>query len=227
MMTTYIRVEFTRHFRDGYNLIFALLLPAAMYILFGNIPSYTALDLGAGNVKFYLMISMAAYGAAVSTVAIAGTVATETMQGWGRQIALTKMPPAVFVGSKMIVAATVAGISAAIVFTLGAATGAQVNEPWIWGASYLIVLLGAMIFACYGIGVGMVFKSESALGLASGLMVFFAFLRKCIHAPGRRHAGCRPFHPDVRLRRVGTLPAAQGYARGSGDGAGSIVDANG
>ncbi|MGO3761709.1 MAG: ABC transporter permease, partial [Glutamicibacter arilaitensis] len=32
-----------------------------------------------------------------------------------------------------------------------------------------------MIFACYGIGVGMVFKSESALGLASGLMVFFAF----------------------------------------------------
>ncbi|MEU5832206.1 hypothetical protein ABZ820_00775 [Streptomyces diacarni] len=175
MMSTYIRVEFARHFRDGYNLVFALLLPAAMYILFGNIPSYTEFELGAGNVKFYLMISMAAYGAAVSTVAIAGTVATETMQGWGRQIALTKMPPAMFVSSKMIVAATVAGASAAVVFALGAATGAEVQEGWIWGASYLIILLGAMVFACYGIGVGMVFKSESALGLASGLMVFFAF----------------------------------------------------
>ncbi|WP_313810809.1 ABC transporter permease [Glutamicibacter sp.] len=175
MIATYIRVEFARHIRDGYNLIFALLLPAAMYFLFGNIPSYTDLDLGSGNVKFYLMVSMAAYGAAVSTVAIAGTVATETMQGWGRQIALTKMPPAAFVTSKMIVAATVAAASAALVFALGAATGARVTEGWIWTASYLIILAGAMIFACYGIGVGMVFKSESALGLASGLMVFFAF----------------------------------------------------
>ncbi len=175
MMTTYIQVEFARHFRDGYNLVFALLLPAAMYILFGNIPSYGQSELGGGNVKFYLMISMAAYGAAVSTVSIAGTVATETMQGWGRQIALTRMSPTTFVASKMIVAATVAAISAAVVFVLGAATGAVVLDSWIWSVSYLITLLGAMIFACYGIGMGMILKSESALGLASGLMVFFAF----------------------------------------------------
>lgn len=174
-MNTYIRVEFARHFRDGSNLIFALLLPAAMYILFGNIPSYTELDAGSGNVKFYLMVSMAAYGAAVSTVAIAGTVATETMQGWGRQIALTKMPASSFVASKMIVAATVATASAALVFGLGAITGAHTDEQWVWVVSFVIILLGSLIFACYGIGVGMVFKSESALGLASGLMVFFAF----------------------------------------------------
>ncbi|QRQ78185.1 ABC transporter permease [Glutamicibacter protophormiae] len=175
MIATYIRVEFARHFRDGYNLVFALLLPAAMYFLFGNIPSYTDAEVGSGNVKFYLMVSMAAYGAAVSTVAIAGTVATETMQGWGRQIALTKMTPASFVASKMIVAATVAAASAALVFALGAGTGARVTDGWMWVVSYLIILSGAMIFACYGIGVGMLFKSESALGLASGLMVFFAF----------------------------------------------------
>lgn len=175
MMTTYIKVEFARHFRDGYNLVFALLLPVAMYVLFGSIPSYTDTEIGAGNVKFYLMISMAAYGAAVSTVSIAGTVATETMQGWGRQIALTKMSPASFVASKMIVAATVAAVSAAIVFAVGALTKATVSEGWIWGVSYLVILAGAMIYACYGIGVGMIFKSESALGLASGLMVFFAF----------------------------------------------------
>lgn len=175
MIATYIRVEFARHFRDGYNLVFALLLPAAMYFLFGNIPSYTDAEVGSGNVKFYLMVSMAAYGAAVSTVAIAGTVATETMQGWGRQIALTRMTPASFVTSKMIVAATVAAASAALVFALGAVTGARVTDGWMWVVSYLIILAGAMIFACYGIGVGMLFKSESALGLASGLMVFFAF----------------------------------------------------
>lgn len=175
MITAYIRVEFARHIRDGYNLFFALLLPAAMYLLFGNMPSYTDIDVGSGNVKFYIMVSMAAYGAAVSTVAIAGTVATETMQGWGRQIALTKMPPSSFVASKMIVAATVAAASAALVFVIGAATGATTSEAWVWPVSYLICLSGAMMFALYGIGVGMLFKSESALGLASGVMVFFAF----------------------------------------------------
>lgn len=175
MIAAYIRVEFARHIRDGYNLFFALLLPAAMYLLFGSMPSYTDIDVGSGNVKFYIMVSMAAYGAAVSTVAIAGTVATETMQGWGRQIALTKMPPSSFVVSKMIVAATVAAASAALVFIIGAATGATTSEAWVWPVSYLICLSGAMMFAFYGIGVGMLFKSESALGLASGVMVFFAF----------------------------------------------------
>ena len=175
MNATYVRIEFARHLRDGYNLVFSLLMPSAMYVLFGNIPSYTDQELGFGNVKFYVMVSMAAYGAAVSTVAIAGTVATETMQGWGRQIALTRMPPATFVASKMVVATTVAALSSALVFALGAATGARVSENWIWAASYLVTIGGSLIFACYGIGVGMVFKSESALGLAAGLMVFFAF----------------------------------------------------
>ena len=173
MIATYARIEFRRHLRDGYNLVFALLLPAAMYLLFGTTP----MTGGAGDdsIKFYIMASMAAYGAAVATVSIAGTVATETMQGWGRQLALTRMPPAAFVTAKMIVAAVVAAISAAIVFALGAATGADPGEGWVWPVSYLVVLAGALVFACYGIGVGMVFKSESALGLASGLMVFFAF----------------------------------------------------
>lgn len=175
MNATYIRIEFTRHLRDGSNLLFALLLPAAMYLLFGTLPGYSAEEAGAGNVKFYIMVSMAAYGAAVSTVAIAGTVATETMQGWGRQIAMTRMPAASFVACKMFVATTVAGLSSALVFVLGASTGATVAEGWIWPVSYLITLCGSLIFACYGIGVGMLFKSESALGLASGLLVFFAF----------------------------------------------------
>lgn len=175
MNPTYVRIEFARHLRDGYNLIFALLMPSAMYVLFGSIPAYTDQELGFGNVKFYVMVSMAAYGAAVSTVGIAGTVATETMQGWGRQIALTPMPPATFVASKMFVATTVATISSALVFALGAATGAYVTQNWIWAVAFVIIIVGSLIFACYGIGVCMVFKSESALGLAAGLMVFFAF----------------------------------------------------
>ena len=55
------------------------------------------------------------------------------------------------------------------------ATGAQADEPWIWAASYLIVVLGSGVFALYGMGIGLSFKSETAIGVASGGMVFFAF----------------------------------------------------
>ncbi|WP_054821121.1 ABC transporter permease [Arthrobacter sp. JCM 19049] len=225
MNATYIRVEFARHLRDGYNLVFSLLMPSAMYVLFGNIPSYTDQELGFGNVKFYVMVSMAAYGAAVSTVAIAGTVATETMQGWGRQVALTRMPPATFVSSKMLVATTVAAISSALVFALGAATGAQVSENWIWAASYLITIGGSLIFACYGIGVGMVFKSESALGLA-GADGLLRLLRQRVHAAGGHDAGHCPVHPDVRLRGADPLPAVARGGPGNWVRPRPIVDAS-
>ncbi|MGP9783059.1 ABC transporter permease [Arthrobacter sp. MYb211] len=218
MNPTYVGVEFTRHIRDGYNLFFSLLMPSAMYLLFGNIPSYGEEVLGLGNVKFYIMASMAAYGAAISTVAIAGTVATESMQGWGRQIALTRMSPATFVSSKMFVATTIAAISAALVYALGAATGATTTEWWLWIAAFGITMVGSLMFACYGIGVGMLFKSESALGLASGLMVFFAFFGNVFMPLSGMMLDIARFTPMygyvalVRFLQLQDVPAETGFA---------------
>lgn len=175
MNPTYIRIELFRQARDTGNLMFALLLPVVMYLLFGNSFGGGGETAGNGNVKFYVMASMAAYGAAVATTGIAGTAATESMLGWGRQIALTPMRPAGFVGSKVTVALIVAAVSAGFVFLVGMATGAQADAAWIWWTSYGIAVLGSAIFAFYGMAAGLIFKSETAIGVASGLLVFFSF----------------------------------------------------
>lgn len=175
MNPTYVRIELTRQIRDVGNLMFTVFMPVLMYLLFGNMFGGGGEAAGNGNVKFYIMASMAAYGAAVATTSIAGTAATESLLGWGRQIALTPMKPAGFVGAKVCVSLIIAAISAGAVFALGAMTGAQADDWRIWTASYLMAVFGSSIFALYGMGVGMSFKSETAIGVASGGMVFFAF----------------------------------------------------
>lgn len=175
MNPTYVRIELTRQIRDVGNLMFTIFMPVLMYLLFGNMFGGGGEAAGNGNVKFYIMASMAAYGAAVATTSIAGTAATESLLGWGRQVALTPMKPAGFVMSKVFVALIVAAVSAAAVFALGSATGAKADDWRIWTVSYVVAVLGSSIFALYGMGVGMSFKSETAIGVASGGMVFFAF----------------------------------------------------
>lgn len=175
MNPTYVRIELTRQIRDVGNLMFTIFMPVLMYLLFGNMFGGGGEAAGNGNVKFYIMASMAAYGAAVATTSIAGTAATESLLGWGRQVALTPMKPAGFVMSKVCVALIVAAVSAAAVFALGSATGAKADDWRIWTVSYVVAVLGSSIFALYGMGVGMSFKSETAIGVASGGMVFFAF----------------------------------------------------
>lgn len=175
MNPTYVRIELFRQSRDIGNIMFTICMPAVMYLLFGNMFGGGDPPAGNGNVKFYVMASMAAYGAAVATTSVAGTAATESMLGWGRQIALTPMKPSGFVACKLTVSLVVSGVSAAAVFVIGAATGARADEPWIWVASFLAVVLGSGVFALYGMGVGLSFKSETAIGVASGGIVFFSF----------------------------------------------------
>lgn len=175
MNPTYVRIELFRQSRDIMNVMFAVFMPVAMYVLFGNMFGSGDTSAGNGNVKFYVMVSMAAYGSAIATTAIAGTAATESMLGWGRQIALTPMKPSGFVAAKITVALVVSAASAAAVYLTGMLTGAQADAPWIWVLSYGTVVLGSAVFALYGMAVGLAFKSETAIGIASSGMVFFAF----------------------------------------------------
>ena len=62
-----------------------------------------------------------------------------------------------------------------LIYGIGLGTGAK-GEAWVWATSAAIVLLGASVFALYGLVFGLAFRSESAVGAASGSLVIFAFL---------------------------------------------------
>ncbi len=171
---TYIRIDLLRCFRDVTNLLFTFAMPVFMYLLFGR-AQYSDVQSGRGTLGFHFMSSMGAYGAVIAATAIAATAATESMLGWGRQLTLTKQRPLGFVANKVTVALVLGALSSGLVFIVGVLTGAKADVWWVWVVSWAIGIFGAGLFGVYGLAMGLLLKSESAAGVASGTVVFLAF----------------------------------------------------
>lgn len=171
-LLTYGLLDLRRLLRDRTGMFFAVALPAFLFVVFGlgDDEPY-----GSGNVGLYVMISMAAYGAVTATTTVAGSAVHEQTTGWGRQLALTPVPPLAFVAVKTAVAMVVAAVPIALIYTIGAATGARGNA-FDWVASAVVVWLGSSVFALYGLAVCLVFRGQNASSIASGLIVVMAFL---------------------------------------------------
>lgn len=176
MNLTYLRIDLSRQLRDVANLAFVIGLPVVMYVIFGSTFGNGGEMARHGNVQFYVMTSMAVYGASVATTSIAGMAAIELMQGWGRQLGLTPMRPAGYVATKVVVALTVSAAAVAAVFVAGLLTGAEATSLGVWLSSALAAWLGSALFALYGLAIAQSFKSESAVSIASAGLVLFAFL---------------------------------------------------
>lgn len=172
---TMMRVEAMRQVRNPYTLAFTLGMPVAMYLLFGASMDYGTMSAGHGNVKFYVMVSMAAYGTAVAMSSLTSLAATEAKQGWGRQLAMTPLGTAGYAMTKLLTAVAFAALAVLLVFGAGLATGAEASDAWRWWASAGIILSVGLIYGLYGLGVGLFFNSDSAAALASISMTFFAF----------------------------------------------------
>jgi ABC-2 type transport system permease protein len=174
---TYFRIELLRVLRDPIGLFFTAVLPAFLFVIFGASQGYTSdtLPSGRGNVSFYIMISMAAYGAVTATTNIGGMAAVERMQGWGRQLGLTPMRDAQYVLVKAVLGLTIAAIPVTLIYTIGFATTARA-DGWLWLVTAAIVLLGAASFSLYGLVFGLAFKTEGAVSAASGSLVILSFL---------------------------------------------------
>ena len=107
MNLTYLRIDLVRQVRDVANLAFIIGLPVVIYLVFGSGAAHSEEMVGRGNIQFYVMVSMAVYGASVATTSISGMAAVELVQGWGRQLALTPMTPPAYVATKVLIALTV------------------------------------------------------------------------------------------------------------------------
>jgi ABC-2 type transport system permease protein len=176
MSLTYFRIDLARQLRDVGNTAFTIGLPVLMYLVFGSTFSAGEETVRAGNVQFYVMTSMAMYGAAMATTSISGMAALELLQGWGRQLGLTPMRPPTYVLTKVLVALTVAAAAVAAVMVTGALTGARADSFAVWAGSFVIAWLGSALFALFGLAVAQTFRSESAVSIASAGLVLLAFL---------------------------------------------------
>jgi ABC-2 type transport system permease protein len=207
LSVTYARLDLTRQLRDRMGMFFIVALPAFLFFVFGMGDDE---PLGSGNVAMYVMISMAAYGAVTATTTVAGAAATEQTMGWGRQIALTPLRPLVFVGIKTAVAMVVAAVPIALIYAIGAATGAA-GDTFDWVASAAIVWLGSALFAIYGLAVCLIFKGQNAAGIASGLIVIMSFLGNVFTPMDGLILTLGKFTPLYGYGGLARYPISEGY----------------
>lgn len=172
---TFLGLELRRFARDWMGMFFTAIMPAFFFVIFGSTLDAKDQPIGNGNIAMYVMISMAAYGAVTATTSIGGQAAVERMQGWGRQLGLTPITDRQYVTVKALYAMIVAVIPVLLTYGLGLLMGAE-GSTTAWLGSAALVLVGSSMFALYGLMAGSAFRSESAVGVAAGSLVIFAFL---------------------------------------------------
>ncbi|MGO1193347.1 MAG: ABC transporter permease [Nesterenkonia sp.] len=175
-IATYIVMDFWRNFRNFGNTFFVIVLPTLLYLFFGVYNDWSDIPVGdGGNVSAWIMIGMAVYGAITATTALAGSAAVELQQGWGRALSLTAMPHGAFVLAKSVIALATAALPVIVLNVVAYFTAADMPLG-TWIATAGLTLVAALPFAFYGLAVGLLFRSDAAIGAASGVLVVFAFL---------------------------------------------------
>lgn len=177
---TMLRIEMARRLRNRRNVIFAIALPVAMFLLIGlqvkDIPldPHNPVANGGLSVASYIMFSMAVYGCMITGVAAGGSVGVERAQGWSRQLRLTPLNPVANIAVKVIGAMALGVISVIAVIIAGLAMGLKMPlHVWIVGG--LASLLGSLVFTALGLMIGYLLPSDNTMQFMGPAVAFLAF----------------------------------------------------
>ena len=172
---TLLTIELRRMLRNRRTIVFALVFPAVMFLVFGS-GTQGAEKVGEGNVSAYVMVSMALYSGALIAAATGAGVAVERALGWSRQLRLTPLQPTVYILVKAFVALVLGAVAIAGVNVVGILKGdpQMPTDTWVWCA--LLTLACVMTFAALGVFAGYVVPGENVMQFLGPGLALLAFL---------------------------------------------------
>jgi ABC-2 type transport system permease protein len=174
---TFLRLEVRRLLRNRRTLVFVLIMPPAFFLLFGGLSnSYQHQSAGNGNVSAYLMISFAVYGSMIANTAAGASVAVERALGWSRQLRLTPLNPVAYMVTKVLTAMVLGAASVAIVFVIGAVSGAVQMPTYAWIVSGIVAWVCAIVFAAFGLFIGYLVPSENVMQILGPVLALLALM---------------------------------------------------
>ncbi len=172
---TILRLEVRRMLRNRRTLIFTLAAPAIFFLIFGLNSAYAGHRSGYGNVSAFVMISMALYGAVLSTASGGAMVSIERASGWSRQLRVTPLSPTAYIAIKMLTA-LVLGLAAVVtVYVVGALTHKPSMPLHLWIITACCVWIGSLLFAAFGLFIGYLLPSENVMQVIGFALMLFSF----------------------------------------------------
>lgn len=205
---TLLVLELRRLLRNRRTVVFSIVLPVVFFLLFGTGKDYSLEDAGHGNVAAFVMISMALYGAMLSTTAGGAMVSTERSQGWSRQLRLTPLSPVAYITVKVLVAMLLGGLSVLVVYCAGRFTEAQM-EAHLWWETALVAWVGSLVFAAFGVFMGYLLPTDNVmqvLGPGLALLAFLGGLFTPLDQMGQTFQTIARFTPMYGLSQLAHAP---------------------
>ncbi|WGL50683.1 ABC transporter permease [Nocardioides sp. BP30] len=172
---TLLGIELRRVLRNRRTVVFSLLLPTLMILIFGAQSGWQE-RAGSGNVAAYILISIALYGAALTSAAAGAMVALERATGWSRQLRLTPLNPVAYIVVKALVALFMGALAIVVVNVVGIVMGKADMSASVWIASAVLALVCTVTFAALGVFVGYLVPGENAMQLLGPGMAALSFL---------------------------------------------------
>lgn len=209
MNPTIIRIDLARLWREPAVPIFTIGLPALLYIIFGGSASYGSEPIGNGNISMVMLVNMALYGAMTATVTVSSSAATEKMQGWGRQLALSGQSDAQYIASKTVVGLLMATLTVSVMYMIGFAMGAEAPAT-AWALSFILVILGSAMMSLFGLLAGLALRGDVAISVSTGLLVLFAFIGSLFTPLSDTLYRIAQFTPVFGIGAIARYPVAQG-----------------
>jgi ABC-2 type transport system permease protein len=172
---TLLGLELRRMLRNRRTIVFTLILPAALLLSIGGQKGWQD-KAGSGNVAAYILISMALYGAALTSAATGSMVALERSLGWSRQLRLTPLNPVVYIVVKALVALFMGALAIAAVNAVGLLQGKAVMPLHVWIITPFLTLVCTLTFAALGVFIGYVVPGENAMQILGPGLALLSFL---------------------------------------------------
>jgi ABC-2 type transport system permease protein len=152
---TALNLEIRRLRRNPRAVIITVIVPVIFFFAFGLNKANTTGHYGHGNYAAWVLVSLALYGAIFSTTYTGAGVSVERAQGWSRQLRLTPLSPAAYIGMKVATALVLGLVPIAVVNVVGGILTHQASMPvYLWIVSALCVWIGSLLFAAFGLFIG-------------------------------------------------------------------------
>lgn len=178
---TVLGLEIRRLLRNRRTVIFALVIPAVFFLLFGLNKAYAHQSAGPGshgNVSAFIMVSMALYGAVLATTSGGAMVSIERAAGWSRQLRLTPLSSTAYIVIKMLTAMVLGAAAVIAVYVVAKISGVPAMKPgysWLWFVTPLCVWIGSLVFAAFGLFMGYLLPTENVMQFLGIALMLFAF----------------------------------------------------
>ncbi|MEV0001579.1 ABC transporter permease [Micromonospora sp. NPDC050980] len=201
-MMGYLRLELRRTLRAPGFLIFTIVMPLVMYLIFTNLGAVTGQG-DAGDAALYAMISIGGFGAIGALLNYGSSIVADRSSGWLRHLRLTPLSPLRVVLGKALTGMLLA-LPPVVALCVAAATVNGVRlHPAQWFAIVPMLWLGSAPFVLLGLGIGYLCTAQTVQ--PANFLAYFGFsLLGGLWLP-------LPTFPDW-LRVIGRLTPTHGYA---------------